>query len=130
MMSNNHGFEQESRAPEVVIINESTITDQPKEAHRDFSSDIQEDQVLAAKLQYVNRAIDEVGFTSYQMKLFFLNGFGYGVDSLLILLTALTQPQVAKQYQPVVSKAQTMAQGVGLLFGALFWGLGADVNLY
>ena len=95
----------------------------------DINSDVQEDETLAIKMQYVNNAIDEIGFTSYQLKLFFLNGFGYAVDSLLILLNALTQPQVALQYRPFVSKAQTIATGVGLLLGALFWGLGADVSL-
>ena len=87
-----------------------------------------EDTVLAMKLQLVNSAIDEIGFTTYQLKLFFLNGFGYAVDSLLILLNALTQPQIALQYQPSVSKAQSIAVGIGLLTGALFWGLGADVS--
>lgn len=90
--------------------------------------DDDQDTVLARKLQLVNSAIDEIGFTTYQLKLFFLNGFGYAVDSLLILLNALTQPQVALQYQPRVSKAQTIAVGIGLLTGALFWGLGADVS--
>lgn len=113
---------------EVVIVNESTY-DEPKDTTHDFSFDIQPDQVLALKMQHVNRAIDEIGFTSYQMKLFFLNGFGYAVDSLLILLNALTQPQVAMQYQPAISKAQTISMGIGLLLGALCWGLGADVSL-
>ena len=88
-----------------------------------------EERKLALKLQLVNDAIDEIGFTSYQLKLFFLNGFGYAVDSLVILLNSLTQPQVAMQYRPVISKAQTIAVGIGLLFGALFWGLGADVSV-
>ena len=88
-----------------------------------------EERKLALKMQLVNDAIDEIGFTSYQLKLFFLNGFGYAVDSLVILLNSLTQPQVAMQYQPVISKAQTIAVGIGLLFGALFWGLGADVSV-
>lgn len=90
--------------------------------------DVEENQILARKMQCVNNALDEIGFTNYQLKLFFLNGFGYAVDSLLILLNALTQPQVARQYNPDPSKAQTLAMGVGLLFGALFWGLGADVS--
>ena len=89
----------------------------------------EDDQVLSKKMAYVNNAIDEIGFTSYQLKLFFLNGFGYAVDSLLILLNALTQPQVALQYQPRVSKTQSIAANIGLLLGALFWGLGADVSL-
>lgn len=35
------------------------------------------DPVLNAKMHLVNNAIDEIGFTRYQMKLFVLNGFGY-----------------------------------------------------
>lgn len=100
-----------------------------EETPGDLSLDMEENRVLALKLRHVNDAIDEIGFTKYQLKLFFLNGFGYAVDSLLILLNALTQSQVALQYQPAVSKAQTIAMGVGLLTGALFWGLGADVSL-
>ena len=35
------------------------------------------DPVLNAKMKMVNDAIDEIGFTRYQAKLFVLNGFGY-----------------------------------------------------
>ena len=101
-----------------------------KELSRDFISDIEADETVARKMQLVNNAIDEIGFTSYQMKLFFLNGFGYAVDSLVLLLCILTQPQIALQYHPSVSTAQAIALGVGLLFGALFWGFGADVSLF
>jgi hypothetical protein len=34
------------------------------------------DPVLNAKMHLVNNAIDEIGFTPYQAKLFCLNGFG------------------------------------------------------
>lgn len=34
------------------------------------------DPVLNAKMHLVNNAIDEIGFTPYHWKLFFLNGFG------------------------------------------------------
>lgn len=34
------------------------------------------DPVLNAKMKMVNDAIDEIGFTRYQAKLFVLNGFG------------------------------------------------------
>lgn len=34
------------------------------------------DPVLNAKMRLVNDAIDEIGFTGYQAKLFVLNGFG------------------------------------------------------
>lgn len=35
------------------------------------------DAVLAAKMHLLNQAINEIGWTNYHMKLFFLNGFGY-----------------------------------------------------
>jgi hypothetical protein len=40
------------------------------------------DEVLARKMALVNGAIDEIGMTPFQWKLFFLNGFGYAVDSV------------------------------------------------
>ena len=119
--------------PYVIDVSPPTI-DEKEPTHKTIEeinmSPIQaeDDQVLSIKMAHVNNAIDEIGFTSYQLKLFFLNGFGYAVDSLLILLNALTQPQVALQYQPKVSKTQSIAANIGLLLGALFWGLGADVS--
>lgn len=41
------------------------------------------DQVLVQKMALVNGAIDEIGMTHFQWKLFFLNGFGYAVDSVI-----------------------------------------------
>lgn len=40
------------------------------------------DPVLARKMALVNAAIDEIGMTRWHWKLFFLNGFGYAVDSV------------------------------------------------
>jgi hypothetical protein len=40
------------------------------------------DPVLNAKMKLVNDAIDEIGFTGYQAKLFVLNGFGYVIHSV------------------------------------------------
>jgi len=113
----------------VPLLVDRSVYNDSKDVGDDFGSIIEADRTLARKMALVNNAIDEIGFTSYQMKLFFLNGFGYAVDSLFIILNALTQRQVASQYHPVVSKAQTISIGIGLLFGALFWGLGADVSL-
>jgi hypothetical protein len=42
------------------------------------------DPVLTKKMALVNAAIDEIGMTPFQWKLFFLNGFGYAVDSVSI----------------------------------------------
>jgi hypothetical protein len=43
------------------------------------------DPVLARKMTLVNNAIDEIGMTPFQWKLFFLNGFGYAVDSVRMI---------------------------------------------
>lgn len=40
------------------------------------------DPILARKMALVNAAIDEIGMTPFQWKLFFFNGFGYAVDSV------------------------------------------------
>lgn len=44
------------------------------------------DPILASKMALVNQAIDDIGMTSFQWKLFFLNGFGYAVDSVSLHL--------------------------------------------
>ena len=40
------------------------------------------DPVLAKKMALINEAVEEIGMTPFQWKLFFLNGFGYAVDSV------------------------------------------------
>lgn len=85
-----------------------------------------EDQVLARKIALVNQAINHIGFTKYHMKLFFLNGMGYAVDSLLALLHSVSQVQVNKEFNHGYS-ALISADYVGLFFGALFWGFTADI---
>jgi hypothetical protein len=42
------------------------------------------DPVLNAKMKLVNDAIDEIGFTGYQAKLFVLNGFGYVTNTCCV----------------------------------------------
>ena len=41
------------------------------------------DEVLSKKMYLVNNALDEIGFTGYHWKMFFLNGMGYAVDLLI-----------------------------------------------
>ena len=60
-------------------------------------------------------------------KLFFLNGFGYMADSLVLLLQSVTAGQAALEFHPSFANALTIAAYSGMLTGALFWGLGADV---
>ena len=85
------------------------------------------DPALNAKMHLVNDAIDEIGFTTYQWKLFVLNGFGYAVDSLILLLQSITATNAGYEFQPSFAFGLTVAAYVGMLVGALFWGLSADV---
>lgn len=73
------------------------------------------------------QAIDEIGFTGYHAKLFCLNGFGYAVDSLIILLQSIISGQAILEFQPSYSTGLTIAVYTGMFVGALFWGLSADV---
>jgi hypothetical protein len=73
-------------------------------------------------MHIVNNTIDQIGWTPYQTKvrrcsprllvlrkltgahicfqLFFLNGFGYAVDSLILLLQSITAGQAALEFRP------------------------------
>lgn len=57
------------------------------------------------------------------LKLFFLNGFGYAADSLILLLQSVTAGQAALEFNPSFTKGLTVAAYSGMLIGALFWGL-------
>lgn len=85
------------------------------------------DPALNAKMHLVNNAIDEIGWTPYHWQLFILNGFGYAVDSWLLLLQSIIATQAAYEFHPSYSRALTIAVYSGMLIGALFWGLSADV---
>lgn len=49
------------------------------------------------------------------------------MDSLIGLLQSITATQAVLEFQPSFQKGLTIATNVGLLIGALFWGLTADV---
>ncbi|GAM89495.1 hypothetical protein ANO11243_075340 [Dothideomycetidae sp. 11243] len=85
------------------------------------------DPVLNAKMNLINNAIDEIGFTPYHVKLFILNGFGYAVDSLILLIQSVIATPAGMEFHPSYKNGLTIAAYVGMLVGALFWGLSADV---
>lgn len=85
------------------------------------------DPVLNAKMHLTNNAIDEIGFTPYHAKLFVLNGFGYAVDSLILLIQSIIATYAAYEFQPSFAYGMTIAVYVGMLTGAIFWGFGADI---
>ncbi|CRG83307.1 putative MFS-type transporter PB1E7,08c [Talaromyces islandicus] len=87
------------------------------------------DDVLTRKMALVNAAIDEIGMTPFQWKLFFLNGFGYAVDSLLVVCQSIAQPAATQEFgNPSRHIAGiSLASQIGLLVGAAVWGFSADV---
>ncbi|KAK6845314.1 hypothetical protein PG995_015424 [Apiospora arundinis] len=86
------------------------------------------DPALNMKMHLVNNAIDEIGWTTYHWKLFVLNGFGYGVDSLILLLQSVISTQAFWEFgEKGYSAGLTVAVYVGMLTGAIFWGMSADI---
>jgi MFS family permease len=73
------------------------------------------------------QAIDEIGWTGLHLRLFCLTGFGYAADSLILLLQSITAVSAAAELHPSFKNGLTIAVYVGMLVGALFWGLGADI---
>ncbi|KAI1035181.1 hypothetical protein LB504_005958 [Fusarium proliferatum] len=86
------------------------------------------DPAFNQKMRLVNDAIDEIGWTPYHLKLFFLNGFGYAVDSMILLFQSIIATQSFREFgEKGYANAMTIAAYVGMLTGALFWGFGADI---
>lgn len=51
----------------------------------------------------------------------------YAVDSLLLLLQSIITTQASYEFNPSYTRALDIAVYVGMLIGALFWGLSADI---
>ncbi|KAK4656420.1 Filamentous Growth Regulator [Podospora pseudocomata] len=86
------------------------------------------DPALNSKMHLVNDAIDDIGWTPYHTKLFFLNGFGYAVDSLVLLLQSVIAGPAYREFgNRGYQEGLTVAVYSGMLIGALFWGFGADI---
>ncbi|XMA17060.1 hypothetical protein WAI453_009851 [Rhynchosporium graminicola] len=118
-----------SKGDEKVALDEQPVT--PDTASYGSAQDILGSQgvdpALDAKMHIVNNAIDEIGWTPYQWKLFGLNGYGYAVDSQLLLLQSIIATQAGYEFTPSYPRALTIAVYVGMLLGALYWGLSADI---
>lgn len=53
--------------------------------------------------------------------------FSYAVDSLILLIQSIIAGQAALEFHPSYRQGMTIAVYVGMLLGAIFWGLGADI---
>lgn len=83
------------------------------------------------KTQLISKAIDDIGFGKYQVGLFFVAGFGWFADNAWPIVTSLILPalvEVNGVHSPI-GKAPylVLAQNLGLLAGAAFWSLSADI---
>ena len=85
------------------------------------------DPVFEAKAAVINSAFQQIGMGKYQWKLFALCGFGWAADNLWLQGVAIILPQVGKEFQPTHQTFLTLALYLGLIFGAAFWGIGADL---
>ncbi|CAK7262710.1 hypothetical protein SEPCBS119000_000122 [Sporothrix epigloea] len=85
------------------------------------------DPVYAAKAQVLNRAIQKIGMGRYQWQLFGVVGFGWASDNLWPIVTSLIFTPVTNEFSPARPPLLTLAQNLGLLAGAVFWGFGCDV---
>ncbi|CAK7229205.1 hypothetical protein SEUCBS140593_007168 [Sporothrix eucalyptigena] len=85
------------------------------------------DPVYAAKARVLNQAVQAIGMGRYQWQLFAVVGFGWASDNLWPIVTSLIFTPVTNEFQPSRSPMLTLAQNLGLLAGAVFWGFGCDV---
>ncbi|KJR87211.1 major facilitator superfamily protein [Sporothrix schenckii 1099-18] len=85
------------------------------------------DPVYAAKARVLNQAVQAIGMGRYQWQLFAVVGFGWASDNLWPIVTSLIFTPVTNEFQPARPPLLTLAQNLGLLAGAVFWGFGCDI---
>ncbi|KAL8951790.1 MAG: hypothetical protein Q9222_002260 [Ikaeria aurantiellina] len=85
------------------------------------------DPVYQAKAHVLNNAVQQIGMGKYQWELFVLVGFGWASDNMWPIITSLILPAVALEFNQTRPPLLSLAQNIGLLFGAIFWGFGCDI---
>jgi MFS family permease len=63
----------------------------------------------------------------YQWHLFTVVGFGWASDNLWPIVTSLILGPVTNEFHPTERPFLSLAQNIGLLAGAIFWGFGCDI---
>lgn len=63
----------------------------------------------------------------YQWELFAVVGFGWASDNLWPIVVSLILPVVVLEFDVSRPPLLSLAQNIGLLFGAVFWGFGCDI---
>ncbi|KAH7100322.1 MFS general substrate transporter [Auriculariales sp. MPI-PUGE-AT-0066] len=84
------------------------------------------DPVYQEKAHILNNAIQEIGMGRYQWFLFVVCGFGWLADNLWPIVTGLILAPVVQEFHQK-GPFLKLAQNVGLLLGAVGWGVGSDI---
>ncbi|KAH9480918.1 MFS siderochrome iron transporter 1 [Psilocybe cubensis] len=86
------------------------------------------DAEYANKCLILNGAIQKIGMGKYQWRLFMVTGFGYFSGNAWMVATNLILPTITPE---LTSSSRlpylTLGQNIGLLVGAAFWGVAADI---
>ncbi|EGD91842.1 hypothetical protein H112_00444 [Trichophyton rubrum D6] len=85
------------------------------------------DPIYEAKALLLNKAILDIGMGWYQWQLFIVIGFGWASDNMWPIITSLIFTPVKNEFMPSKAPLLTLAQNLGLLVGAVFWGFGCDI---
>ena len=85
------------------------------------------DPVYEKKAHTLNNAIQDIGMGWYQWQLFVVVGFGWASDNLWPIVTSLILTPVTNEFNVKRPPLLSLAQNIGLLVGAMFWGFGCDI---
>lgn len=124
-----------SRKDNDVLDTNRALPSSDPDVSTDASSDIDDgtlpkgtfDPVYEAKARVLNRAIREIGMGRYQWQLFVVIGFGWASDNLWPIVTSLILGPASNEFGASRPPILTLAQNIGLLVGAIFWGFGCDI---
>ncbi|KAK0216532.1 MFS general substrate transporter [Armillaria nabsnona] len=109
----------------IVDVSDSPSTHVTNIALDDMYNDESVDAVYQAKSRVLNKAIQEIGMGKYQKQLFICAGFGWFVDSVWPLATALILTQTIAEFN-FNGPYLTLAANVGLVVGPAIWSVGCD----
>ncbi|KAK0444684.1 MFS general substrate transporter [Armillaria borealis] len=100
--------------------------DKEEEAPKDVYSQGTLDPIYQRKAHILNDAIQDIGMGKYQWALFVVTGFGWLSDNLWPIVTGIILPPVVQEFQ-FQGPFLNLGQSIGLLVGAVFWGVGSDI---
>lgn len=86
------------------------------------------DEVYGRKVYIFNKIINEhIGMTWWQWGLLCVSGVGWLIDNAWLQGVAIILPQVANEFNEEHPEFMTVALYAGLICGAAFWGIAADI---